>query len=260
MLRAMLFASVIGKAVAVMLWTLASWRVAAAACFFLPDVPILWGLLVPSARGVCHVFTRFQTERNEVWLTIDDGPDEADTPRILDLLGRHGARATFFLIGERAVRLPHLVAEILARGHDVGHHTHTHPVAAFWCATPGRVRAELDDGLEALRKSGAAPRWFRAPVGIKNPFLSRELGRRGLRCVGWSVRSLDSIGRDPARVAARVMKAVRPGSVILMHEGSSLDSRVRVRALELLLDQFAADGICCVLPEAGQLRPAAPRA
>jgi peptidoglycan/xylan/chitin deacetylase (PgdA/CDA1 family) len=260
MLRAMLFVSVIGKTVAVLLWTVASWRMAAVCCFFLPDLPILHGIFVSSAREVCHVFTRFKTDRHEVWLTIDDGPDEADTPRILDLLGRHNARATFFLIGERAARFPHLVSEILARGHDVGHHTHTHPVAAFWCATPARLRAELDDGLEALRRAGASPRWFRAPVGIKSLFLAKELERRGLRCVGWSVRSLDSISRDPARVVLRVMRAVRPGSVVLMHEGSSLDSRVRVRALELLLDQFAARGICCVLPEAGQLRPASPHA
>jgi len=260
MLRAMLFVSVIGKTVAVLLWTVASWRMAAVCCFFLPDLPILHGIFVSSAREVCHVFTRFKTDRHEVWLTIDDGPDEADTPRILDLLGRHNARATFFLIGERAARFPHLVSEILARGHDVGHHTHTHPVAAFWCATPARLRAELDDGLEAFRRAGASPRWFRAPVGIKSLFLAKELERRGLRCVGWSVRSLDSISRDPARVVLRVMRAVRPGSVVLMHEGSSLDSRVRVRALELLLDQFAARGICCVLPEAGQLRPASPHA
>jgi len=259
-MRAMLLVSVTGKIVAVLLWTVASWRMAAVCCFILPDVPILWGIFLPSVRGVCHVFTRFETDRPEVWLTIDDGPDEADTPRILDLLGRHHARATFFLVGERAARFPHLVSEIVDRGHDVGHHTHTHPVAAFWCATPARVRSELDDGLEALRKAGANPRWFRAPVGIKNLFLAKELERRGLRCVGWSVRSLDSIGRDPARVALRVMRAVRPGSIILMHEGPSLDARVRVRALELLLDQLASRGICCVLPEAGQLRPAAPHA
>jgi len=258
MSRAILLASGIAKAAAVLLWTVASWRLAAVAVFFLPDLLIIRGIFVPSAREVCHVFTRFETARPEVWLTIDDGPDGDDTPRILDLLDRHRAKATFFLVGERAALFPHLVSEILRRGHDVGHHTHTHPVAAFWCASPARVRTELDDGLEALRRAGASPRWFRAPVGIKSPFLAGMLKGRGLCCVGWSVRSLDTIGSDPERVALRVTRAVRPGSIVLMHEGPSLDRRVRVRALELLLGQLTARVISCVLPGKGQLRPAAP--
>ena len=259
-MRALLLFSGIGKVAAVFFWTFASWRWTAAACFFLPDLLILRGVFVPSAQGVCHVFTRFKTERPEIWLTIDDGPDEYDTPRIMDLLDRHRARATFFLIGARAERFPQLVAEIVRRGHEVGHHTQTHPMGTFWCATPARVRAELDDALAALRPAGASPRWFRAPVGIKNPFLAGMLELRGLRCVGWSVRGLDAVGRDPARAASRVMRVVRPGSIVLMHEGPGLDRRMRVRAIELVLDGLASRGIACVLPEAGQLRPAATQA
>ena len=260
MLRAMLFASAAGKTAALLLWAFASWRLAAAACFFLPDLWILYQALIPSAQGLCRVFTHFETARPEIWLTIDDGPDENDTPRILDLLDRYQARATFFLIGERALRFPPLVAEILRRGHQVGHHTQTHPMATFWCATPARVRAELDGGLAALRRAGADPRWFRPPVGIKNLFLAEALSERGLRGVGWNVRSRDSMSRDPARVVARVMRAVRPGSIVLMHEGPLLDRRVRVRALELLLDRLAAYRIACVLPGEQQLRPPIARA
>ena len=233
------------------------WRVFAAACFFLPDIPILYHIFVPAAQGLFPVFTHFEAGRPEIWLTIDDGPDENDTPRILDLLDRHHARATFFLVGARALRYPRLVAEILRRGHEVGHHTQTHPTAMFWCASAGRVRAELDDALRALGAAGAAPRWFRPPVGIKNVFLGGALRRRGLKCVGWSVRSLDSMSRDPERVAERVMKAVRPGSIVLMHEGPSLHEPVRVRAIELVLERLASRGIACVIPEGGRLRPAA---
>lgn len=254
MRRALLIVSAAGKAAAVLLWALTSWRWTAAACFLLPDLFILYEIFVPSAGVLCPVYTRFETGRPEIWLTIDDGPDEEDTPRILDLLDRHGARATFFLIGERADRLPHLVSEILRRGHQAGHHTQTHPSATFWCASPARVRAELDAGLLALGRAGAHPSYFRAPVGIKNLYLAQALGERGLTCVGWSVRSRDTLGRDPARVAARVGRAVRPGSIVLMHEGASLARSVRVRALELVLDQLAARRMACVLPAAGQLR------
>jgi peptidoglycan/xylan/chitin deacetylase (PgdA/CDA1 family) len=255
MWRPLLLVSAAGKIAAVLLWTLPPWRWAAAGCFFLPDLWLAYQVFVPSAQGICPVFTRFETPRAEIWLTIDDGPDEHDTPRILDLLDRYSARATFFLIGERAERHPRLVAETVRRGHEIGHHTQTHPVASFWCAGPARVGRELDRGLRALRTAGGEPRWFRAPVGIKSPFLGPALRRRGLRCVGWSVRSCDTVSRDPNRVAARVMRAVRPGAIVLLHEGPSLEPRVRVRALEQLLVQLAARQFACVLPAPESLRP-----
>jgi peptidoglycan-N-acetylglucosamine deacetylase len=254
MLRAMLLVSAAGKAVAVLVWALTPWRWIAAACFFLPDFWIIYQVFVPSSQGLCRVFTRFVTGRDEIWLTIDDGPDADDTRRILDLLDRHRARATFFLIGERAESLPGVVTEIIQRGHQVGHHTQTHPAGSFWRATPARVRAELDDGLRVFARSGVRPRWFRAPVGIKSPFLADALSQRGLDCIGWNVRSLDSISRDPSRVAERVARAVRPGSIVLMHEGPSLNARVRVRALEILLEQLSERHFACVLPTFEQLR------
>jgi peptidoglycan-N-acetylglucosamine deacetylase len=254
MVRLLLLVSAAGKIAAVLLWSRESLRPVSVALFFAPDLFVLYNLFVPSAQGLCRVFTHFETERAEIWLTIDDGPDEEDTPRILELLDRHRARATFFLVGERVARFPKIVAEILRRGHEVGHHTYTHPVGSFWCATPSRLRRELDDGLAALERTGARPRWFRAPVGIKNLFLAGALAARGLRCVGWNVRSHDSTAHDPAKVADRVMHRVRPGSIVLMHEGVALDRRVRVRALEQLLDALSVRGLACVLPSAEQLR------
>ncbi len=255
MWRALFLISLAGKAAAILLWAFTSWRLAAFACFFLPDFYVIHQIFVPSAQGLCRVFTRFETALPEIWLTIDDGPDPSDTPRILDLLERHGARATFFLIGERARRHPELVTAIIRRGHQVGHHTQTHPAGTFWCASPARVRAELDEGLFSLRQAGADPRWFRPPVGIKNVFLGRSLNERGLQCVGWSVRSLDTLSREPERVAARVMRSVKPGSIVLVHEGPCLDRRVRVRALELVLQQLASRRIACILPSVEHLRP-----
>ncbi len=131
----MLLSDLALKGVAVIVWRTAP--AVSAVCFFGPDLFLLYALLAPSAQVLVRVFTRFETRAPAVCLTIDDGPDEADTPQLLDLLDRHQARAVFFLIGERAGRQPELVAEILRRGHAVGHHTQTHPVATFWCALPG---------------------------------------------------------------------------------------------------------------------------
>ncbi len=252
--RLLLTLAIAVKVLGAALWWSAAPAWVCLGLFFLPDFLLLYQLFVPSSQQLCPAFTRFETPRQEIWLTIDDGPDPDDTPKILDLLDRHHAHATFFLIGKRAARHPRLVADILRRGHEIGHHTHTHPAFTFWCAGPGRTRTELDDGLTALCATGAQPRWFRAPVGIKNFFLNRALNTRGLRCVGWSVRSLDSVSADPAMIVARVMARVHPGSIVLMHEGPALSSAVRVRALESLLAALAARGLACVLPEADQLR------
>jgi peptidoglycan-N-acetylglucosamine deacetylase len=235
------------------LWLGAGLPLAALAVYAGADVFLLYSLFVPSAPGVCPVITRFRTQQREVWLTIDDGPDPEDTPRILEALDRHRARATFFVIGRRAAAHPGLVAEILRRGHEVAHHTHTHPARTFWSAGPKRVRTELDQALAAMQPAGARPRWFRPPVGIKNFFLGQELARRGLENVGWNIRSYDSRSDDPAQVASRVMARVRPGSIVLMHEGEWLDPRVRVRAIELVLEALSARGFACVLPRREQL-------
>ena len=249
-----LFFSITGKIAACFLWTHPRLRAFAALSFLLPDLILLYQLLIPSARGLVPVLTRFATERNEIWLTIDDGPDAHDTPQILDLLERHQARATFFPIGQRAAQHPGLIAEILRRGHEVGHHTHTHPLGSFWCASRTRVARELDEGLAALHRGGAQPRWFRGPAGIKNIFLARALAARDLRCVGWNVRSFDSVGRDPAAIVQRVMRRLRPGAIVLMHEGPALHPQVRVHALRLLLEALTGRGFTCVLPRPEQLR------
>lgn len=224
-------------------------------CFFGPDLWVLYHLFMPGASGIVRTLTRFETGLPEVWLTIDDGPDEHDTPQILALLDRHGARATFFLIGERAARHPDLVAEIARRGHEIGHHTHGHHGATFWCATPGQVRNELDAATLALTPPGGAPpHRFRAPVGIKNLFLSKALAQRNLICTGWTVRSYDSLSRDPEKVTARVLRQTRPGAILLMHEGASLHERVRVTAISRVLDELNARGLRCVIPSNAQLR------
>lgn len=249
----LIFLAVI-KIAAVVLWAMGHWRPLALVLFFGVDFWLAYNLFVPRAQGVCPSVSHFDTNRGEIWLTIDDGPDPHDTPRILDVLDRHRARATFFVIGQLAGKHPALIAEILRRGHEVAHHTHTHPTRMFWCAGPRRVQAELDDALSALAKAGARPRWFRCPVGIKNLFLARELEKRGLRSADWSVRSGDTSSRNPATVVARVMTEVRPGSIVLMHEGELLHERVRVRAIELLLEALAARNFSCVLPDEARLR------
>lgn len=254
MFRPVLVFAIACKVVAVALWGLTAHSTVAAGLFFAPDPFVLHAIFAPSAQGLCRVHTRFMSERPAVWLTIDDGPDAEDTPRILDLLERHGARATFFVVGERAARLPHLLEEIIRRGHEIAHHTHTHPAGTFWCATPRRIATELDDALHVLQRAGVRPLLFRAPVGIKPLFLAHALASRGLHYVGWSVRSGDCRTRSPERLVADMERHLQPGSIILLHEGPSVPQAVRIKGIALLLAAIAARNLACVVPTLGQLR------
>jgi peptidoglycan-N-acetylglucosamine deacetylase len=249
----LLICALLAKAIGATLW-FGDHRQAAAVFFFVPDALLLHAILAPAAQGLIRVFTSFVTERPVVWLTIDDGPDEEDTPRILDLLDRYHARATFFVIGERVARFPHLVAEIRRRGHEIGHHTHTHPALTFWFAHPRCLAGELDRTLDVLRTLGIRPRIFRAPVGIKPLFLARALAARGLHCVGWSIRSGDCRISSPERLVARNSRKLKPGAIILLHEGPSVSPSVRIKGIALLLAEITARGLRCEIPELHQLR------
>ena len=236
------------------LWCFTTHRGLAAISFFGPDPFVLYAIFAPSAQGLCRTFTHFVTDRPAMWLTIDDGPDEHDTPRILDLLDQHRARATFFVIGERAARSPHLVREIVQRGHQIGHHTHTHPAGTFWCAMPGRLAAELDQTLAVLQLAGIRPQLFRPPVGIKHLFLAPALATRGLLCVSWTVRSGDCRTTSPEQLVGAMTRHLRPGAIILLHEGPSVPSAVRVKGIALLLEAIAARNLVCEVPDVRQLR------
>ncbi len=242
------------KACALVLWLAGASPSLAFALFAAPDPFVLWALFAPNAQGLVRTFTHFATDRREVWLTIDDGPDPDDTPKILDLLDRHGAQATFFVIGERAARWPELTREIVRRGHGMGHHTHTHPCGSFWCASPGRLHAELDRAIAALEGCAVRPAFFRAPVGIKNLLLAPALAARDLQCVGWTIRSGDCRAASAEALAASVGARLRPGAIVLLHEGPSVPAAVRVAGMERLLDTIATRKFACVVPRAEQLR------
>jgi peptidoglycan/xylan/chitin deacetylase (PgdA/CDA1 family) len=232
--------------------------IVALAPLFLSHVFLLYATLVANCQWFGPVIRSFETTEPQVWLTIDDGPSPAHTPIVLDLLDRFDARATFFVIGKNAEQYPHLITAILTRGHEVANHTYTHPSATFWMAGPRRIAKEIDSCCEHLRVARDRPaRFFRAPVGLKNLFVHPELELRGLSLIGWSVRGLDTIRRDSADVAKRVLRATRPGAIIVLHEGHRVESdpEFNPRCLELTLTALAEKGYRCVIPQPEQLRP-----
>lgn len=234
---------------------LVGWSLPAAtlALWFGPDLLLVYHVLSPHAQGLVRMHRRFATTQREVWLTIDDGPDPQDTPRLLELLAAHGARATFFVIGENAARHPGLIRAMADGGHEVAHHTQTHPLATFWCASPGRVARELDAALAVLGAAGVKPGRFRPPAGIKNLWLARALRVRGLTCVGWSARGLERWHSAAEAVATRVLRGLAPGSILLLHEGPRVPAAIRVEAIRRVLERLREQGYRCIVPDPEQL-------
>ncbi len=211
---------------------------------------VLYPTLRPNVQWLGPVITHFQTDRNEVWLTVDDGPTE-DTRAILDLFDRLGVKATFFVKGILAERQPDAIRDILARGHSVANHSQTHPSGSFWCSLPGRVAAEIDGCNRALEQlTGSASRWFRAPVGMKNPAVHPALKKRGMRLIGWSARSFDAVLSDPEQILGRILPELRPGAILVLHQGREHSLRVLERVIVAVKER----GYAFVIPDDAALR------
>lgn len=193
--------------------------------------------------------------RGELALTIDDGPDPDVTPAVLDLLDQAGARATFFCIASRAEAHPALVAQIVARGHSVQNHSHHHTHDFSLLGTRGYAREIQAAQASLQRASGTAPTLFRAPAGLRNPFLDPVLHRLGLTLVSWTRRGFDTRETNPSKVLARLTRKLTAGDILLLHDGNAartVEGRpVVLEVLPALLQTCRAAGLRLVtLPQA----------
>jgi len=233
-------AALAGVAVAPEFWPWALGAIAA------DHAAILAGGMLPRSRLLGPNWTRLPAPaagRGEVALSLDDGPDPEVTPRVLEVLERRGARATFFCIGERAERHPALVRAIAAAGHEVENHSlrHRHD---FGFLGPRRYLREIGAAQDALAAlAGTAPRFFRAPAGMRNPFLDYALTRLGLQLVSWTRRGYDTRNGNADDVLARLTRALAPGDILLLHDGhakrAAHGTPVVLEVLPRLLDALA---------------------
>ena len=162
---------------------------------------------------------------NAIALTIDDGPDPSVTSRVLDMLDRHAAQATFFCVGEKAARYPELCRDIVRRGHCVENHGQHHRHHFALMGYSGFMR-ELQLAQETLTAiTGERPVFFRAPAGLRNPLLDPVLARLGLRLVSWSARGFDTRSGDVARVKNRLIGGLQAGAILLLHDGNAARTR-----------------------------------
>jgi peptidoglycan/xylan/chitin deacetylase (PgdA/CDA1 family) len=193
--------------------------------------------------------------RNEVSLTFDDGPDPEITPRVLELLDQHQAKASFFCVGEKAAAHPDLMREIARRGHSLENHSHRHSHAfAFYGLS--RLKRDVQSAQTIIAGIiGRAPRFFRAPMGLRSPLLDPVLAKCGLRYVSWTRRGFDAVGRDPEWVLRRLTDGLAAGDILLLHDSGYSRTRdgtpVVLAVLPALLDRMKAKGLRSVTLAAG---------
>ena len=181
-------------------------------------------------------------DRRVLALTFDDGPSES-TPAVLDILARQNVPATFFQIGANAGRLPPVAREVAAAGHEIGNHSHTHPLLCFRSAR--FMEADLVRAQKTIEDiSGASPKWFRPPFGARWFGLGGVQRRLHLDAVMWSVIGYDW-SRQADFIARRVTGRVSNGAIVCLHDGRELRVKPDIaetveavrRLVPMLLDQ-----------------------
>ena len=196
------------------------------------------GLLCPLAPSHLAFVSRLQfflpiirrgrTGEPILALTFDDGPDPETTPWLLDLLDRHGVKACFFLVGEKAEKHPGLVAEIVSRGHEVGNHSYSHDTLLM-LRSESRLTRELKKCQDVLSGMGIEPLVFRPPASVTNGRLFPVLLRLGLACVCNSVNPRDFGNRRLKGMSRRILRRVRAGDIVLMHDTAPSGARALER-------------------------------
>lgn len=205
------------------------------------------GVFRPSSGTLYPTISHGPRDGRSIALTFDDGPDPEVTPRVLDELGRHGARATFFMIGRHLAQWHAIGERALAEGHQIGNHSWQHAYLQNFFSTRAHL-ADIARSEELIRlvTRDEAPIAYRPPVGLKSPELARAAHARRLQVIAWSVHSRDTIDGNPQRIARRVLNRIRPGDIVLMHDGHQSAGRSRLaglRALPLILRGLQERGL-----------------
>ena len=203
--------------------------------------------LWPRSQLLGPNWTRLPGGSTGVAITIDDGPEPDVTPRVLARLQEYRACATFFCVGERVLRFPDLAQEIVRRGHIIENHSQRHR-HNFSLLGPGAMSAEIRQAQESIHHvTGSRPKFFRAPAGLRNPFLDPVLVRLKLHLASWTRRGFDTVNGDADVVLRRLANPLQQGDILLLHDGHAARSRsgkpVILEVLPRLLDALNSAGL-----------------
>lgn len=212
------------------------------------------GIARPGSSLLYPTITHGPRDSNRIALSFDDGPDPDVTPQVLDVLAQHGTRATFFVIGKWLDAHPELAQRIVDDGHVLGNHSWGHSRLQNFYFTKRHLH-EIENCERAIMliTGSSLPVMYRPPIGLKSGALARAADRHNLLLVAWSLNSRDTRQPDPGKVARRVLKHIRGGDIVLLHDGHDLSGRHRpycAQAVRLILEGLRAKGLACVtIPE-----------
>lgn len=193
---------------------------------------------------------RVNTSRKELYFTFDDGPEPESTPLILDILDKHSAQATFFLIGSKAQKYPMLVKDILDRGHEIGNHSFNHrdpwklskeDLIASFERSQKQINLQLSDARDSLSPS-IANISIRPPFGHLTKTLRKWAKENDSLAVMWDLDPCDYLqNTTPKAISQAILTDAKPGSIILMHDRADLVENT-TQALEEVLTTLSKDG------------------
>ena len=206
------------------------------------DSPSLMAAVTTRELPVYNV----DTEEKVLSVSFDAAWGRANTEGILDILDQYGVKANFFLVGFWAEKYPELVAELQARGHEVGNHSATHPHMSK--LSDAQIREELKRCSDLVQSvTGKPTTLFRPPYGEYNDEVVRISREEGYECIQWNVDSLDWKNISAEDMVRRCTKAVNPGDIVLFHN----DSKYILQALPQILEYYQQAGYriipsCCL--------------
>ena len=212
-----------------------------------------YGYFVPTSPVFGKVYYEENTKNKVLALTFDDGPNEPYTSQILDILSSSNIKATFFVIGENVEHNPESVARILAEGHVLGNHSYSHDANHALTEFGARDMEKAEEVIGNIL--GVRPYLYRPPHGKKSPWELEAIDNLGMIEVTWNVSANDQhifamFGKPTPEIFAReIVKDVRPGSIILLHDGfgtlhdtPKADRSLTVKALPIIITQLKAEG------------------
>ncbi len=183
------------------------------------------------------------TKENSIALTFDDGINPEFTPEVLELLKKHNAKATFFCIGKHIEKHPEIAKKIITDGHTIGNHTYNHSNNWGFLSSE-KVENELKKTDKIIETAtGKSTKLFRPPFGVTNPNIAKVIQKLDYKVIGWSIRSLDTVIKNPERILKRITSKVKKGDIILLHDTNQKSIDV-LEQLLLFLDENNLKSVC----------------
>lgn len=229
--------------VLLLIWSVTSFFVPVA-WWVLPILAFVWFLITLCGSFLIQWNYHFPSlhsnkkiEDPYISLTFDDGPHPEFTPKVLELLHQFNAKATFFCIGKQIEKHPEILKEIIANGHTIGNHTHSHSKNFGFYGTEKVVQELKKTNRLVVEKTGLRMNFYRPAFGVTNPSIEKAVKKMKLYSIGWNVRSLDTTPRTAEMVLKRITSKISKGDIVLLHDTSEKTILVLERLLLFLKEK-----------------------